>query len=69
MGLIDVEVSRHDWSALRYGCGKTKEHLADDLLRRSPDWRVTCPSGRGFDAWTCSFGWSMTAALVELAGQ
>ncbi|WP_328976523.1 hypothetical protein [Streptomyces canus] len=33
MGLIDVEVSRHDWSALRCGCGKTAEHLAGDLLR------------------------------------
>ncbi|MFD4562147.1 hypothetical protein ACFWP5_48950 [Streptomyces sp. NPDC058469] len=33
MGFIDVEVSRYDWSALRCGCGKTAEHLADDLLR------------------------------------
>ncbi|WP_427920943.1 hypothetical protein [Streptomyces sp. cg40] len=33
MGLIDVEVGRYDWSAIRCGCGKTAEHLAGDLLR------------------------------------
>lgn len=31
MRLTDVEIGRYDWSALRCGCGKTAEHLADDL--------------------------------------
>ncbi|MGI5457126.1 hypothetical protein ACQEWB_28980 [Streptomyces sp. CA-249302] len=31
--LIDVEIGRHDWSALECGCGKAAAHLADDLLR------------------------------------
>ena len=29
--MIDVEISRHDWSAFECGCGKTAAHLADDL--------------------------------------
>jgi hypothetical protein len=33
MRLIDAEIGRYDWSALRCGCGKTAEHLADDLRR------------------------------------
>jgi hypothetical protein len=31
--LVELEIERHDWAALRCGCGRSAAHVAVDLLR------------------------------------
>ncbi|WP_406863293.1 hypothetical protein ABZO31_23750 [Streptomyces sp. HUAS MG47] len=33
MRLVESEITRHDWTSMRCGCGSSAEHLAGDLLR------------------------------------
>ncbi|MET9290667.1 hypothetical protein [Streptomyces sp. NPDC003077] len=68
--LIEWEISRQDWAAMRCGCGDSAEHLAPDLLRLADDRAVgEEANGAGFEehVWSPVLLWEPAPAVTTVA--